>query len=60
MLNASRMNSPIVKAGIIEQSELPEKTGISKSNVSRALDLLESRGLIEKRRRGIGNVVLLK
>ena len=46
--------------GIIEQSELSEKTGISKSNVSRALDLLESRGLIEKRRRGMGNVVLLK
>ena len=46
--------------GIINQSELVEKTGISKSNVSRALDLLESRGLIEKRRRGMGNVVLLK
>jgi uncharacterized membrane protein len=46
--------------GIIEQSELPEKTGISKSNISRALDLLESRGLIEKRRRGMGNTVLLK
>ena len=46
--------------GIVEQSELPEKTGISKSNVSRALDLLESRGLIEKRRRGMGNTVLLK
>jgi len=46
--------------GIINQSELVEKTGISKSNVSRALDLLESRGLIERRRRGIGNIVLLK
>jgi DNA-binding transcriptional ArsR family regulator len=46
--------------GIIEQSALPEKTGISKSNVSRALDLLESRGLIEKRRRGMTNTVLLK
>jgi len=46
--------------GIAEQSELPEKTGISKSNVSRALDLLESRGLIEKRRRGMGNTILLK
>ena len=46
--------------GIIEQSELPEKTGLSKSNVSRALDLLESKGLVEKRRRGMGNTVLLK
>lgn len=46
--------------GIIEQSVLPEKTEISKSNVSRALDLLESRGLVEKRRRGMTNTVLLK
>jgi len=46
--------------GIIEQSELPEKTGLSKASVSRALDLLESRGLIEKRRRGMGNIILLK
>jgi DNA-binding transcriptional ArsR family regulator len=46
--------------GIIEQSTLPEKTEISKSNVSRALDLLESRGLIEKRRRGMTNTILLK
>ena len=46
--------------GIINQSELVEKTGISKSNVSRALDLLESKGLVERRRRGMGNVVLLK
>ncbi|MGH9877145.1 MAG: helix-turn-helix transcriptional regulator [Nitrososphaera sp.] len=46
--------------GIVEQSKLTEMTGISKSNVSRALDLLESRGMIEKRRRGMGNTILLK
>jgi uncharacterized membrane protein len=46
--------------GIIEQSELVEKTGLPKSNVSRSLDLLESKGLAERRRRGTGNVVLLK
>jgi len=46
--------------GIIEQSELPEKTGISKASVSRALDLLESKGLVERRRRGMRNIVLLK
>lgn len=34
----------IEAGGIIEQSELPEKTGISKASVSRALDLLESKG----------------
>ena len=46
--------------GIISQSEIAEKTGISKSNVSRVLDLLESKGLVERRRRGMGNIILLK
>ena len=46
--------------GIIEQSELPEKTGLSKASVSRTLDLLESKELVERRRRGMGNIVLLK
>ena len=50
----------IIDEGIIHQSELIEKTGLPKSNVSRALYALESRGLIERRRRGMGNVVLLK
>ncbi|NQE04742.1 hypothetical protein C5S32_02620 [ANME-1 cluster archaeon GoMg1] len=46
--------------GIIDQSEIVEKTGLPKANVSRGLDLLESKGLAERRRRGTGNVVLLK
>jgi len=46
--------------GIIAQSELSELTGISRSNVSRALDLLESRGLVERRRRGMGNTIILR
>lgn len=46
--------------GIINQSELPEKTGLSKTSVSRALDLLESKGLVERKRRGMGNVVVLR
>lgn len=50
----------IIDEGIVHQSELVEKTGLPKSNVSRALYGLESRGLIERRRRGMGNVVLLK
>jgi hypothetical protein len=50
----------IIDEGIVNQSELVEKTGLPKSNVSRALYGLESRGLIERRRRGMGNVVLLK
>ena len=50
----------IIDEGIVHQSELVERTGLPKSNVSRALYGLESRGLIERRRRGMGNVVLLK
>ncbi len=50
----------IIDEGIINQSELVDRTGLSKSNVSRALYGLESRGLVERRRRGMGNVVLLK
>jgi uncharacterized membrane protein len=46
--------------GFINQSEIAEKTGLSKSNVSRSLDLLESKGLVERKRRGMGNIVLLK
>ncbi len=46
--------------GIVEQSKLPEKIGLSKASISRTLDLLESKGLIERRRRGMGNVVLLR
>ena len=56
-----RVYEAILEAGgMINQSELPEKTGLSKTSVSRALDLLESRGLVERRRRGMGNVILLK
>src|SRR5665647_616730 len=50
----------IIDEGIVNQSVLVEKTGLPKSNVSRALYGLESRGLIERRRRGMGRVVLLK
>ncbi|HPR41792.1 MAG TPA: MarR family transcriptional regulator [Candidatus Methanofastidiosa archaeon] len=46
--------------GIILQSDIVSALNISKSTVSRILDLLESRGLVEKRRRGMGNVIMLK
>jgi uncharacterized membrane protein len=46
--------------GMMAQSDIVEKTGFSKSNVSRTLDVLESMGLIEKRRRGMGNLIMLK
>ncbi len=46
--------------GTIFQSELIEKTGFSKVKVSRVLDRLEGKGLIERRRRGMTNIVILK
>lgn len=46
--------------GAIFQSELVEKTNYSKVKITRILDKLEGRGLIERKRRGMTNVVVLK
>lgn len=46
--------------GTIFQSDLVDKTGFDKVKVTRILDRLEGRQLIERRRRGMTNVVLLK
>lgn len=46
--------------GLMNQGDIGDKVGLSKTTVSRILDLLESRGLVEKRRRGMSNVILLK
>ncbi|MBU4501918.1 MAG: MarR family transcriptional regulator [Nanoarchaeota archaeon] len=50
----------IESEGSIFQSELIEKTGFTKVKVTRILDKLEGRGLIERKRRGMTNVVILK
>ncbi len=50
----------IIDEGLVNQSELANKTGLSRSDISRALYLLETKGLIERKRLGMGNVVLLK
>lgn len=46
--------------GTIFQSDLVDKTGFSKVKVTRILDALEGRNIIERRRRGMTNVVILK
>ncbi|MBR9683912.1 MarR family transcriptional regulator [Candidatus Woesearchaeota archaeon] len=46
--------------GTIFQSDLVEKTGLTKVKMTRLLDRLEGRGLIERKRRGMTNVVVLK
>ena len=46
--------------GVALQSEIVDKSGLSKSMVSIILDKLEARGLIERRRKGLFNIVMIK
>ncbi|MBI4016194.1 MAG: MarR family transcriptional regulator [Candidatus Aenigmarchaeota archaeon] len=46
--------------GMIFQNELVEKLGLSKVKVTRILDKLEGKALVERRRRGMTNVIILK
>ncbi|MFQ6120608.1 MAG: helix-turn-helix transcriptional regulator [Methanosarcinales archaeon] len=46
--------------GSIFQSDIVNKTGFSKVKVSRILDRLETKGIVERRRRGMSNLIVLK
>lgn len=46
--------------GVMFQSEVVEKTEFPKAKVSRILDRLEGKRLVERRRRGMSNAVILK
>lgn len=46
--------------GTIFQSDIVEKTNFPKAKVTRILDRLEGKDIIERRRRGMTNVVILK
>ena len=46
--------------GSIFQAELVEKSGLGKVKVTRVLDRLEGKGLVERKRRGMTNIVVLK
>jgi len=46
--------------GFMFQNDLIEKTGYSKVKISRILDKLELKGVVERRRRGMANIVVLK
>ena len=50
----------IESEGAIFQSDLVDKTKFSKAKVTRILDKLEGKGLVERRRRGMTNVIILK
>ena len=45
--------------GVLPQSEIVEQTDLSKATVSRTLDSLEAKDLVERKHRGMGNVVVL-
>jgi uncharacterized membrane protein len=49
----------IAEGGTIFQSQLVDKSGYSKSKVSLVLDRLEARNILERRRRGMSNVIVL-
>ena len=46
--------------GAIFQSDLIEKTKFGKAKITRILDKLENRDIIERKRRGLTNIVVLK
>src|SRR3989304_1745435 len=63
--NLDKEEKIIVKAlenaeGTMFQSDLVEKSGFDKVKVTRILDRLEGKQVIERRRRGLTNVVILK
>ena len=46
--------------GTIFQAELMEKIGVGKVGITRLLDKLEAKQLIERKRRGMNNIVVLR
>ncbi|MBW2992507.1 MarR family transcriptional regulator [Candidatus Woesearchaeota archaeon] len=58
--NDKKIFEAVIDSGDIYQSKLAEKTGFTKVKVSRILDRLEGKGLIERKRRGMTNIVILK
>ncbi|MEK6893851.1 MAG: MarR family transcriptional regulator [Nanoarchaeota archaeon] len=50
----------IVENKTIFQADLIEKTGFSKAKVTRIIDRLEGKDIVERKRRGLTNVVVLK
>lgn len=54
------MNLILSKNGSMFQSEIVDQTALGKVRVTRILDSLESQGLIERKRRGMTNIVMLR
>jgi uncharacterized membrane protein len=54
------MNMLLGNKGNMFQSEIVDKTGFNKVKITRILDSLESQGFIERKRRGMTNIVMIK
>jgi uncharacterized membrane protein len=54
------INKIMEENGATFQSKLINKNGFSKVKITRILDKLEAKGLIERKRRGISNLVVIK
>lgn len=48
------------ESGAVFQSSLSEKLGVGKVKMTRLMDKLESKGFIERKRRGMNNIIVLK
>ena len=54
------MNLLLENKGNMYQMDIIEKTNLNKVKITRILDSLESQGFIERKRRGMANIVMLK
>lgn len=50
----------VASEGVIFQSDLVEQSEFPKAKISRILDKMEAKGLLERKRRGMANAVVLK
>ena len=50
----------IKEQGAIFQADVIEKSGFGKAKISRIVDRLEGKSLVERKRRGMTNVIVLK
>lgn len=50
----------IIENKTIFQADIIEKTNFSKAKVTRIIDRLEGNGLVERKRRGMTNIIVLK
>ena len=59
-LEEKQVLSIIQKDKAIFQAELIEKTKFGKAKITRILDRLEGKGFVERKRRGMNNIVVIK